>query len=192
MRLEEVYNKIIKEMQDILKSSGLKSTVLFEGYLGRNMTSQGMTEAYRSGESDSVFGAAGWSPYKELRVGAKSPLLKSFRYKDENSDTRIKIGSANVKVKFGSRLPYAHVHEHGEFIKSKGKMHKWFWYMYWKSKYSNDFYKIMALHVLKKGGVKIPKRPYFYPAFDDMEGEGYKILLQDAFEKIARVWYGHG
>lgn len=86
-------------------------------------------------------------------------LYRSFGRNYQSSLTKIKVNKQDIIIDIGSKEPYANIQNVGGFIKSKGKMHKWFWYQYKKS--NNDFYKIMALSVIKKGGVKIKATHYF-------------------------------
>lgn len=63
-------------------------------------------------------------------------------------------------------IPYAAIHEFGGFIASQGKMHKYFWAKFAETKL--PFYRIMALSVLKKGGVDIKKHPFIAPGSRDV------------------------
>jgi hypothetical protein len=55
--------------------------------------------------------------------------------------------------------------------------------MYFTSKF-NQFYKIMALSVVKKGGVTIPKRPHFYPTLEEYKNTESQMLLNEILNKL--------
>jgi len=108
-------------------------------------------------------------------------LYQSFGRNSNDSLTRVKRTEATVNAIVGSSLDYANIQNVGGFIKSKGKMHKWFWYQY--KKHSNEFYKIMALSVIKRGGVKINETKYFDKSLTYYE----KKLLNPQLEYILKM-----
>lgn len=108
-------------------------------------------------------------------------LYQSFGRNSQNSLTKVKVNNDNISAIVGSNLPYANIQNVGGFIKSKGRMHKWFWYQYGKTQ--NNFFKIMALSVIKRGGVKIKGTKYFDKSIEYYEKE----LLTPELEYILRV-----
>lgn len=109
-------------------------------------------------------------------------LYRSFNRRDVNNITNISYKKDGVNIEYGSKVIYASIHETGKFIKSKGNMHKYFFAKYKQT--NNESYKWVALSVLKKGGVNIPKRPYFEPALKDFENEGLPLILENLLNKI--------
>lgn len=94
-------------------------------------------------------------------------LLRSFQPKNKQNVSIINYSNGAATWTFGSKLKYASIHEKGGFVKSKGKMHKYFWAKYYESK--NPYMKNLALGVKKAGGINIKARPYFAAAFEDFE-----------------------
>lgn len=115
------------------------------------------------------------------KLGLRSgQLVKSF-YAKANQDG----------YEVGTDLPYASIHENGGFISSKGKMEKYFWAKYIESRKQKEHFKWLALSVVKNKGVKIPKRPFFKPAVDDIASNKALIAQQISKEfisKLVRVW----
>lgn len=108
-------------------------------------------------------------------------LYQSFGRNSQNSLTKVKVNNDNISAVVGSKLPYANIQNVGGFIKSKGAMHKWFWYQYGKTQ--NNFFKIMALSVIKRGGVKIKETKYFDKSLKTYENE----LLIPELEKVLNL-----
>lgn len=124
-----------------------------------------------------------FSKSKELRIKT-GKLYRSFALNSENTLTDYDVTEKGLKVTYGSELPYAEIHEYGGFVKSKGKMESFFWYKFFNT--DNEFYRIMALSVRKKGGVNIPKRPYFNPALKAFRKNGLKEIYLQIIEEITK------
>ncbi len=108
---------------------------------------------------------------------------KSFLQNNPNSNTKVNYSDASYSVTFGTKL--RRLHESGGFIASKGNMHKFFFARYAETK--NEFFKIVALSVLKKGGVKVQKREHFTPAMNDFNATGINELLVYYANELAKI-----
>lgn len=121
-----------------------------------------------------------------------------------------------ITIRFGSSLRYAGVQERGMTIMSKGRMHKYFWAMYYLVRGAQggggkaakalhratrlgkssglggaaDFYKRMALSVKKRGFVTIPPRPFLHPAAEKYFGsEGpANVMREQVIDRIVAIW----
>lgn len=115
-------------------------------------------------------------------------LLRSLMPKRDGNISKVEATSNGFDWTFGTSLNYASVHENGGFIKSKGRMHKYFWAKYYESNKGNQYYRNLALSVKKKGGINIPKRPFFNPAIKDFDErpEGAQLLLNEIFKQLAK------
>lgn len=69
-----------------------------------------------------------------------------------------------MKMELGTTVVYARIHEEGGFIKSRGKMERYFMARYMET--NNEFFLALSLHVKKHGGVTIPARPTIRPAIE--------------------------
>jgi len=107
-------------------------------------------------------------------------LYRSFGRNHPDSLTKINVNENGINGVIGSKAPYANIQNKGVFIKSKVKMHKWFWWQY--AKHKNEFFKIMALSVIKRGGVKIKETKYFDKSLEYYE----KKLLVPELERILK------
>lgn len=126
---------------------------------------------------------------RSIFSNAKTPRDNSGALAASFSEgAKTKISGGDMKVTFKSNLPYATVHEEGMFIKatpttdSKGrptyKMAQYFWGKF--SEKQETHFKIIALSVMKKGGVNIKARPYIDKAVKHFEDNG----IQRAFDKL--------
>lgn len=116
-----------------------------------------------------------------LRTGK---LWRSYNSRETTSGTKHQIKGNVIESEYKSNLPYADIHETGGFIKATPyktktgrnsyKMAGFFWHRY--IKYKNPYWKHLALHVMKEGGVTIPKREYLKKA-----SEIYKNKYIDQF-----------
>lgn len=160
------------DIAKILKEVGQKAQYLSQASIGEYIE-------FNKRQSDK----SKWFTGKERLQLRSGRLFKSFApVENEDGFNELKINDKGFEISLGSRLEYAAIHEYGGFIKSKGRMHKYFWYKYSESK--NAFYKIMALSVLKRGGVNIPKREYFSIALKSFEKKHLPVILQQFIDKF--------
>ena len=162
-------------LQALLKEFGQRSQYLIQARLAQQI------EQNRP-QSDST----AWFTNKsklQLRTGR---LFKSFAPNSDEGTNELNISEKGFKLTIGSNLPYASIQEYGGFIKSKGRMHKYFWYKYAESR--NIFFKILALSVIKRGGVNIPQRPYFNMGLQNFENKDLPELLEDFIEKFKSIY----
>lgn len=184
--IKSLIDTLYKELPKILQESGQKILLEFGGFLGAELDNYKPSSGYASGGSAFPAAEETWSNSEKLRF-KKGNLWRSFiDPKSQTSNTTVKVGKDGVEAHIESDLVYAEVHERGMFIKSKGKMQNYFWAQYINTK--NEFFKIMALSVLSKGGVNIPARPYFEPAFKEFESKGVKKFLETLLDRIVRVF----
>lgn len=154
-------------------------------YLGAEFGFRSTESSFTSGGA--AFNDSGntWSTSNELRIKS-GKLYRSFSLNNSDTLTDFTIAKNGLKITYGSKLPYASIHEFGGFVRSKGNMHKYFWAKYFET--DNEFYKIMALSVLKKGGVNIPKRAYFNPALKEFNKKGLteilNLIINDIIKKM--------
>lgn len=105
-------------------------------------------------------------------------LLKSLQPGNVDNLYSLVVSNGNIKITYGTKVPYALIHEEGGTITSKGKMHKYFWAMYYKTK--QNYYKNLAIRVSQGKSLKIPKRPFLKPGIEDFN-EKYLPKIVDEF-----------
>lgn len=113
-------------------------------------------------------------------------LTRSYIPGQPGNINQISVIGGRMQLRVGTSLIYAKIHEYGGFIKSKGKMAAWFWYEYYRT--TEEFFRNMALHVEKYGGVTIPKRSYHRPAVRRIQTEGKKILVERLRTHVLDTW----
>lgn len=113
-------------------------------------------------------------------------LADSFRPDGKDSGTTITVTASGITGEFGSKKPYARIHNTGGFIASKGNMHKFFWAQYAKTK--APFYKIIALSVMKKGGVNIRKRAYFDNAVKEFNDKAIPQITANILLRVRQIF----
>lgn len=177
---------LMKLIPQWLKEFSQELIVAFTGYVGSEMGDYSPSKTYKEGKSDEAYpdNEKTWSSNPRLRVQS-GRLLKSFTPKKPGSLSNVKITGYKVDINIGTNLVYANPHEYGMFIKSKGRMHKYFWAKYASSR--NEFYKIMALSVIKKGGIRLKKRPYFIPALVNFQKNYIQQWLTLIFNRILKA-----
>jgi len=109
-------------------------------------------------------------------------LFTSFIKNNPNNVYRAKQSGNNFELEYGSKIPYAKIHEYGGFIAAKKRassvkrkkevwvMSQYFWRKYMETK--APFFKRIALSIEVKGGVNMRARPYWKPAIEDFKKNG--------------------
>jgi phage gpG-like protein len=128
-----------------------------QAYIGTNMEFRGAADRIAPSTSS------------KLAINSGN-LFRSFSKGQPGNVFRVLQNGDNFEAEYGSDLPYARVQEFGGFIASKGNMHKYFWAKFAETK--QPYFKNIALSVQKKGGVRIPARPYFNPAVEKLRNDG--------------------
>jgi len=136
-------------LRPIIADSLNKLPFVMQAYIGANMEFRGAADRIAPSTSS------------KLAVNSGT-LFRSFSKGQAGNVFRVSQNGDNFEAEYGSNLPYARVQEFGGFIASKGNMHKYFWAKFAETK--QPYFKNIALSVQKKGGVRIPARPYFNPA----------------------------
>lgn len=109
-------------------------------------------------------------------------LFQSFIKNNQNNIYRASTSGSQITLEYGTKVPYAKIHEIGGFINAikrassvKRKretyvMAQFFWRKYMETK--APFFKRIALSIEKKGGVNIKARPFWNPAIEDFKKSG--------------------
>jgi len=77
---------------------------------------------------------------------------------------RIVSTGNTIEAIYGSKVPYAEIHEKGGEIPITDRMRKFFWAMWYESKGRQLMWKYLAL---SPGPIRIPQRSYLEPALND-------------------------
>lgn len=163
--------RIEREFPEYLKGALKRMPIVFQGYIGAEMN-------FKEEQRDAVAFAPSSSDKLDLGSGA---LYKSFKVKNKNNYYKENDDGFEI----GSKLPYATIHEYGGFIKSKGRMHKFFWAKWLET--GSPYYKRLFFAVLKNKGVTIKARPYFHPAEKKFEEEGVPKIENIILKRIAAI-----
>jgi hypothetical protein len=186
MAQQETFEIPQAAVNGLLKAAIQRAGYGLQAYIGAEMTGRPVDDSWRTAKPQSGVQAfpatkTTWSNSKKLRVGT-GRLFKSLAPNSPDNISTIQVSDGKVALLYGTRVVYAAIHESGGFIANKGKMDKWFWAQYKQTK--NEFFKIMALSVRKKGGVTVKARPYFNPGVEAFRREGLPLLLQDISEGL--------
>jgi phage gpG-like protein len=128
-----------------------------------------------------------FSSYGKNRLTKRTgKLLDSYEAKSPNTLSKVEYSSNKLSVNWGSNLPHASIHERGGFIKSKGKMHLFFWAKFYESK--NEIWKRMALSAKKNKGVKMPARGYFTASLVTFRNEYKDKFIQQKRSDLLKAW----
>jgi len=180
--MKEIIN--LNALKSILVSLKNKLPAIMAGYVAREMKK----------------GKAHKKPYfrtSDKLENQSGKLWRSFFRAGESNVTNINLSGWNITGVFGSDLPYASVQEYGRvggnMIKSQmvgsvklkrmvPLMSQYFWYKYFETGY--NWYKIMALSVLKRGGINIKARPYFEKAMKEFQRDGIPKIIDGIINSL--------
>lgn len=123
---------------------------------------------------------------------------------DLSKTTKVEIKDGRVELKFDTDKPYAGIQNRGGFIKATPtqritktgktvktyKMAQYFWAKYFESKASakGNVFRIMALSVQKRGGVRIKGKHYLENSIKDFEERSLQRVIESFFNQILRIW----
>lgn len=190
-----VIQNIIKILPEVLNEESKvvhhKLRTLLAGEMDRSPVSKDWINAQPYDDNIKAFPLENmtWSLSDRLSVKT-GEYLKSFMPKDKNTLSNAVLDSNGLKIDFGTKLN--RLHETGGIIKatpySNIKTKKSSFLMathFWKNYYlsNNMFFKIMALSVMKKGSIKVKKRPHFNPAIEKFKSQA-DLWLNTILEKI--------
>lgn len=164
-RIKRFERAVMAEMEDYAE----EAEYLFQAYVEENFA-EGSS---RSNEGNQL----------RSRTG---DLTRSYIPGQPGNISEVEITAHGLKMRIGTSVVYAKIHEKGGFIESKGKMESFFWAMYYAT--SDEFYRALALTVRVKGGIQIPPRPFHGPATKMMQTEGKQILLKRLARLLKMAW----
>ena len=151
------FTELQNQLKPIINNELLRFPFVMQAYIGSQMVNTGLKSRI----------APSTNARLEINTGN---LFRSFARGGVGNIYKVNVSGGLYELEYGSSLPYARIHEYGGFIESKGNMHKYFWARFAETK--NTYFRNLALHVQKKGGVAIPKRPYFAPALQRFKTSG--------------------
>ena len=167
-------SQLESDLKPIINDQLLRFPFIMQAYIGANMVNTGLKTRIAPSTNAKI----------EINTGG---LFRSFSRGGVGNIFKTSSTGNFYQLEYGSNLPYAAIQEYGGFIKSKGKMHKYFWARFAETK--NTYFKNLALHVQKKGGVQIPKRPYFAPSVSKFKSNGkYQEDVKANVIKGIRAW----
>ena len=160
---------IKRDLNRILKESENELANYMHAYLSFQFGEQvSVSSDYKSGKTDNSVAKLTQNKTKHLRSNTGA-LLNSF-FERDTFDINYSNGIFSGQI--GSKLPYADIHEHGGFIKSKTKFSMFGGLMKKYKETGDEAYAIMAKSALLNQGVNIPARPYFAPFVAEFNREG--------------------
>lgn len=151
------FNQLESQLKPIINNELLRFPFVMQAFIGLQMVNTGLKTRIAPSTNTRL----------EINTGN---LFRSFSRGGVGNIYKVNVNNNLYELEYGSSLPYARIHEYGGFIRSKGNMHKYFWARFADTK--NTYFRNLALHVEKKGGVTIPKRPYFAPALQRFKTSG--------------------
>ena len=98
------------------------------------------------------------------------------------SINRIEVRATGATLTFGSKVPYAGIHEHGGQIPVTESMRGFFWAKYMET--NAEGWKALALGAEQKAAFEIPARPYLEPALSDALPEIQKMSEETLLDLV--------
>lgn len=146
-----------------------------------------IVQAYISSEMTDLGPDAVFNPGPKLGI-RRGDLIRSYLPGKPQNASTTQITSTGAVMRIRSTHPGAVVHETGRpaFIRSKGRMHKFFWAKYAETRKLS--YKIMALSVIKRGGIRVKARPSIGKGIAKFLDRGVATLQQRFVDALMLDW----
>lgn len=117
---------------------------------------------------------------------------------------KVTIKDGKLTLTFDTDKPYAGIQDRGGFIKATPiqkqlksgktqqtyKMAQYFWARSFEASQAKEkrIFTIMALSVMKKGGVRIKGKHYFDKSLKTLEDKYLQAILDKFFQQVLRIW----
>lgn len=175
--------RLIALFDELLRELGSELQIKYQVSIGEQF-----------GDKDGKF----YNNTKKLRSSKGGKSLKA----DLSKNSKVEVSAGQVKVTFSTDKPYAGIQNRGGFIKATPtkdkfgrdtyKMAQYFWYLHGKEDVARKkkIYKIMALSVQKRGGVRIKAKNYLENSVKDFENRHLEDVLQAFYLQILKIWNG--
>jgi len=163
MDVGAVLNRLNAIAESVLK----QAPYMMQAYIGVNMKRTSASAARKG---------LGRNTTSTLRM-VSGKLFQSFNPSNELNITEIKTSGDVTTLFYGSRVPYAVIHEYGGVINHPGSD---------KFQVFNIGNRTIFTHFTKAHNITIPKRPYLAPAVKRMQTEGYDVLVKKLKYEIMR------
>lgn len=125
-----------------------------------------------------------WS--RSSKLGSRTGALdKALERGAPGNTTVIQKNAHGATLRYALDVPQA-IHETGGFIASKGRMHRYFWARFMQTK--NDFFRRMALSVKRRGGIRLPRRPWWTPGTDEFLQSADRVVVAPLRAAFAAAW----
>lgn len=157
----------IPDAQKYLRQIAKELPVVLQGFVGAEMGSRTLSASFKTGGA--AFDAStAKNTTAQLRV-ASGRLIKSFNPASPENVAEIQVDGESLSLKYGSKVPYAAIHEYGGTISHPGSSKR--------QAFVVDG-RLVVTNFTKPHSIPIPKRPYLEPALRKFEAEGLPVFTE--------------
>ena len=166
-----------RRLPEIIKGALKRVPVMFQGYIGADFGDTGR----KGGKFIPSRNAS-----KNLRIDT-GRLLQSFLPNSKDNILQFTQSGSVFGIQLGTKVEYAAIHETGGTITQvrTPKQRRLFWALYFQT--GEERYKFAALSN-KPLVTRIPARPYFKPAVEELKSDGIpslqKLIRQSILDAI--------
>lgn len=123
-------------------------------------------------------------------LGSRSDALRrALTPGGEGNISGVELDGGYPSAFFGpdlEKVPYAWTHEFGAFLRHKGRMPAYMFYMYAATGNRNWLY--MALAARRRGGVQIKARPYYWKAVEEFFARDVDAVIDSIASAAVTTW----
>lgn len=160
-------NAVLNRLHDIAAGVLKQAPYMMQGFIGTNMT--------RTSAKDAKAGL-GRNNTNVLRM-VSGRLFQSFNPSNTENISIINKSGDEITLTYGSKVPYAAIHEYGGTINHPGSS---------KFQVFTIGNKTIRTNFTEAHSITIPKRPYLAPAVKEMQSKGYESLIKKLKYEILR------
>jgi phage gpG-like protein len=157
----------LNRLHDIAAGVLKQAPYMLQGFIGTNMT--------RTSAKNAKAGL-GRNTTTTLRM-VSGRLFQSFNPSNAENISVINTRGDEITLSYGSKVPYAAIHEYGGTIAHPGSS---------KFQVFSIGNKTIYTRYTQPHSIGIPKRPYLAPAVKQMQGKGYDSLIKKLKYEILR------
>jgi phage gpG-like protein len=178
--------------EEIIKNELQQLPVVLQGFVGKQFGQRALSSGYRSGASKQPFSDATARNTGDVLRIASGRLFRSLARNNAENIYNLSIAGGTAEVEYGTKVPYAAIHEYGgtiaaRFVASRGKMHRYFWAKFYAT--GDERWKFTALKIARQGGVNLPAvnikaRPYISKGLTEFGEKGLPVILSRITAKI--------
>jgi phage gpG-like protein len=190
MPADDALKRLSEALPSIVKGAAQEAIVMLSGFVGQQFGSRAVTADYKQGKTGIALGSSDRkNKGSRLRI-AQGRLMQSFMLNGNGKGEHIQqiTGSDGaVGIRYGSKVPYAAIHEYGGTINHPGGT-AYFMAGEGRIGFVSNAKATSDMPRTKPHAITIPARAYLGPALIAFNNRGLPVLEEQIMGQINRVW----